>query len=213
MNKIKSEQASEPLRLRENVIIDGRFYSAGSPVPFASEVELPESLKHLIATGDEPPFYTHSERLIYDGRSDLGEPATLYKFLDGQGIGVRRQAMQVSAGLQEQVFAEQAVEASNKLPPETEEALAAAHSRHIGLERAQLQYDRDAIDRAYESATQEAESRTVVFHVKRGAVYVRYEKTKLKPGETVYTKQPNGEMWAAGIIDAEGQPPDSEIHP
>ena len=56
-----SPSQPEPVILRENSIIDGVFYLAGEPLPFAREEDLPPNLKGLVATGDEE-FYSHAER-------------------------------------------------------------------------------------------------------------------------------------------------------
>ena len=62
-------------------------------------------------------------------------------------------------------------------------------TNNVSLVKAQLEHNQRVIDSAYEAAAQEVESRMVVFHVKRGALYVRCEKTKLRPGESVLTKE------------------------
>ena len=50
------------------------------------------------------------------------------------------------------------------------------------------------------------------YYVRRGGEMARVERAKLKLGETVFVKRPNGEMGAAGFINANGEPPDSEIY-
>jgi hypothetical protein len=207
----KSEPLPEPIVFTVSLIESGKYIRAGEPTPYLCAEDVPAHLREYIADGSEE-FYTHAERLIYDGRPDHGEPATLYRFLDGQGRGIRRQAGQVAAGLQEQIYAEREVEAANALSPETEEALQDSHDRHTALMKAQMQYDRDAIDRTYEIAAQESEPQKL--YVKRGSVHVSTEKvSRFKPGEHVFARRPSGEYENVGIVDSEGQLPPEEITP
>ena len=117
----------------------------------------------------------------------------------------------MAAGLQEQIFAEREVEAANKLSPETEEALAASHSRHIGLAKAQMQSSQDAMDRLHEELTRTREPQKM--YLKRGSVYVSAEKTSPRPAEHVFVKRPSGQYESIGLVDSEGTLPDEEITP
>ena len=117
--------------------------------------------------------------------------------------------MRAASILQEQLYAEQEVEAANKLSPETEEALQDSHDKHAALMKAQMQHDRDAIDRLHESLA--AESEPIQRFVRRGSVYVRIEKAKLAAGEPVFIKHPGGNHEIIGTTDVDGTPPEPPI--
>ena len=193
----KKQQPAEPIRLRTAAIIDGAYYREGEPLPFVSENEVPPNLRHLIASdadAEGPPPFDPAERNFYSPH-------------------LRRQARAVRGNIQFQDWAEQEVEAAGKLPPETEEALQAAHDKAIGLVKAQAKFNQEAADNAYESAVRQAEEVQTQYFVRRGGEMARVERAKLKPGETCFVKRPNGEYEASGFIDANGTWPEPEIYP
>jgi hypothetical protein len=57
-------------------VVDGRYFAAGEVTPYAHESDLPESLKGLVARGDED-FYHPSQRDIYQGNL-LGQSLALF---------------------------------------------------------------------------------------------------------------------------------------
>ena len=205
----KKSEPAEPLRLRENAIVDGVFIRAGEPTPFARVEDLPESLKPLLADGSEE-FYHPSERLIYDNPQPGPDPGVVYQPLSG-GQWVRRQARQAASISQEQIYAEEQAQADAALPIETQEALEAKHSGHIEKLKAQMQYDRDAMDRLHESL--EAEAKPQPFFIKRGSVFQDARKVKPRPSERVFVKRLSGEYEFIGVVDSEGELPPEEIIP
>ena len=112
--------------------------------------------------------------------------------------------------MEQQVWAEEQAEAAGKLPPETEAALQDAHDKASALAKAQIQFNRDQTDAAYESAAQEAEGRAVQFFVKRGGEMGKVQNARLKPGEKCFMR--DGDEWVfAGFIDSNGEPPPQPI--
>jgi hypothetical protein len=106
--------------LSVNAIIDGKFYGAGTPLPFTSENDLPEVLRSFIATGEEASTQP-VVRNIYDLH-----PAA------------RRAVRRLEMHAAHQEFAEQV--AAEPLPPETAAALEASHELHIGRAKAEAEY-------------------------------------------------------------------------
>ena len=204
------EQLTEPIRLTVSLIESGKFIRAGEQTPYLCVEDVPEHLRQYLVIGNEGPFFTPAERDFYNNPQP--EPELIYQPLSGER-GLRRQAAQAASILQEEIYAEEQVEAANKLSPELEEVLQNSHDQHVALTKARLEANQRFTDAAYESATQEAESRTVVFHVKRGAIYARCEKTKLRAGENVFTKEESGEWVFAGVVDSNGEPPPQPIIP
>jgi hypothetical protein len=185
---MKPEQPpAEPIRLSTGAIVDGRYFAAGSVLPFTKEADVPENLRPYIATEEEilpPPV-----RNIYDLPPHL-----------------RRQARQIQANVQWQDWAE--AQASEPLPPDVAEVLQDSHDKYISI-KAQMAYNQDASDNAYASAAPREPQK---FFVKRGAVYADARKaSKLKVAENVYALRPNGEYECIGIVDSEGQLPPEEI--
>ena len=159
--------------------------------PYAIESDLPENLKGLVATGNEVP-YSPAERNIYELPPHL-----------------RRQAREIEGVVQWQSWCEE--RAAEPLPPGVEEVLQAEHDKRIGHTKAQMAFNQDAVDAAYEVAAAEAAAKETQYYVRRGGEMARVQNARLKPGETCFVRRPNGEMEAAGHVDAYGQPPDSEI--
>ena len=137
------EKYTDAVKLKTAAIINGAYYAAFEPLPFQSEHELPPNLRPLVVTdadAEGPPPFNPSERNIYGpgpGGAAVHEPGVVFQPLSG-GQWVQRQARQAAVGMEAQGWAEQEAEAAGQLPVETEEALQAAHSKHIGLVKAQM---------------------------------------------------------------------------
>ena len=102
--------------------------------------------------------------------------------------------------------------AAQALPAETEEALQAEHELRSAKAKVQLAYNQKLTDAAYEAAAKQAAETETQYFVKRGGEWGKVQNAKLKPGETCFVKRPNGEYEASGYVNAEGEPPDSEIY-
>ena len=191
----KAPSQPEPIVLTTNCIVDGVFIPAGDPVPYTSEKDLPETLRPLVALGDEEPPYHPAERNIY-----FGSPA-------GRG-----QARRILGNVLLQDNVETAELAAQALPAETEEALQAAHDKASALAKAQLAGRAEQTDGIYEAAAQQAAATETQFYVRRGGEWGKVQNAKLRPGETCFVKRPNGEYEASGYVNAEGEPPDPEIY-
>jgi hypothetical protein len=203
------EKPAGPVVLSANCIADGRFIPAGSETPFTEET-LPPHLREYLARGDED-FFTHASRNIYNQQPGP-EPGPVFYQATGGAQFVRRQASRAARGMEEQVMAEEW--ANEPLPVETQEALADIHDRASALAKAQIQFNRDQADIAYEQAEAEAAAKEArqQLYVRRGGEFGRVERARLKPGEPVFVKRENGEMEAVGIIDSRGEPPEPEIY-
>jgi hypothetical protein len=187
-------KTAEPLVLSVNAIINGQFFSAGTPLPFTDESALPESLKPFVAGPDAPKPFDPSVRNIYD-LSPLA----------------RREVRRLESIAAEKEWAQQV--ADEPLPPETAAALEASHELHIGRAKAQAEYSQRLSDGIYKQLEEEAAARVVQLYVRRGGEWGRVQNSKLKPGETVFAKRENGEMEAVGVINSRGEPPPQEIIP
>jgi hypothetical protein len=200
------EKPAGPVVLSANVLVDGKFISAGSETPF-SEATLPEHLRQYLATGQED-FYSPSQRNIYGGQPPAPDVGFVYQPLSGGQW--RRQAGQVANVVQEQDQAAEAA-AANELPEEVKEVLQAEHDLRIGKARAQMKVNQDASANAYEAAAQRAEEVQTQYFVRRGGAWGKVQNCQLRPGETVFVKRENGQMEAAGTVNAAGEPPPSEF--
>jgi hypothetical protein len=170
-------------------VATGQFYCAGTAVPF-TETDLPAALQPFVATGEEPSIQP-VERNIYNSWS------------------IRRQVHRLEKGVALQEAAEE--EATAPLPPETAEALLAAHELHIGAALKQAEYSQGLSDAAYAQAAEAAAAKVTQYFVRRGGEWARAERARLKAGETCFIKRPNGETEAAGTVDSSGGLPPPEI--
>jgi hypothetical protein len=186
--------AKPSLRLSTNCIVNGKFIPAGSPVPFATEADLPPNLKGLVATGDEE-FYDPSDRNLYFG--------------DPRG---RSRARQLLSNVLWQDQVESAELEARKLPAETQAALEDEHTLRIARLKAQAEYNQGLSDAAYEAASKQAAETETEYYVKRGGEWGKVQNARLRPGEPCFVKRPNGQYEVSGYIDANGEPPDSEIY-
>ena len=128
----------------------------------------------------------------------------------------RREAARLAGAAAAQEWAEEEALRQGELPKETLEALQAAHDTQIGIAlatAASAERTRNAgITAAQEAAAREAEpAKPLAFFVRRGGEWGRIERSKLKPGEHVFTKRPNGQMQTVGVVDAIGQAPPEEM--
>jgi hypothetical protein len=126
----------------------------------------------------------------------------------------RREAAKLAATIAAQERAEAEVEAAGKLPRETLEAIQAEHDKHIALQIKAAEVrarNRDAAVIAAQEAAVAAERPAAKLYVRRGAVFRKAEEARLRPGETVYQRQPGGDWWAAGLVDSSGALPPEEI--
>ena len=184
------EQPTTTLMLSVNAIIGGKFYGAGTPLPFTDENDLPASLKPFRATGEEPSTQP-VERNIYD-----------------LPLSVRRQVRKLELAAAEKEWAE--AQAAAPLREDVAAALEAEHDIAIGRAKAQMAFNQSAIDNAHAAAAAAAEPAPLF--VRRGAVYKRCDATRLRPGEQFFAKRAGGWEYV-GVINARGEPPPPEITP
>jgi hypothetical protein len=212
MPQQKPEQPPAPVVLTTDAIIAGRFYQAGDALPFTSAAGLPAPLKPFVISEDdgaEPP-----------GPPGIRfEPGVIYNIDDRGAILTRAGAREAARLAGEAAWQQQAEEEAlrqGEPPPETIAAPQDEHDKHIGLQIKAAEVAQARIDATYAQAQEAAEREAEpvepqAFHVKRGAVYRKAEEVRLRPGETVYQRQPSGEWWAAGQVDANGGLPEVTI--
>jgi hypothetical protein len=189
-----------------------RLFRRGEPTPYRDISEVPGPLRGFVVAPDdslpeesEERFGNYELNVIYSVNSD-----------GSRGRAIRRQIAELSNALAEQEWAEDEARRQGELPEETRDALQAAHDAAIALETKQLEiYTRDrdaAIAAAQDAAAREGEpAKPSPLFVRRGAVYRKAEEARLRPGEPVYQRQPSGEWWVAGQVNANGGLPPPEV--
>jgi hypothetical protein len=153
-------------------------------------------LRPLVVTG-EP-----GEAEEPDGPQNAAfELNTLYQVDDDGRLGrqLRRKVERQIAELQAENEQEELLEAqmaNAQLPPEIAQDLQEEHESHVGLQAAQMAADANRSDAAAAAAE------IPRMYVKRGSRhYVEIHRTKLKPGEPVFTKER-----PAALTNASAQP-------
>ena len=135
-----------PIVLSVNAVIDGRFFRAGEPVPYADEKAVPDPLKPFITAAepdDEPegaPGIRFQQGIIYR--------------TDAQGHIItktgRRRAAELAHEAAVQAAAEAAAEDAQVLPDGVAEALQAEHDIRIGIALKTAELAAEQRDRAPE---------------------------------------------------------------
>jgi hypothetical protein len=210
MPKPKPPEPPAVIRISANTILDGKFYKRGEPLPFSKVEDLPPNLKPLVVTGEPEDEEPEGAR----GSFQLNTP---YEVTDDDRLGrkvrrrVERQIADLEAVNEEQDWIEEEVN-SAELPPEVAQSLEEEHRRHVDMQRAQLAVDAQRSDEASDAAAVAAEPPRL--YVKRGSRhYAPGDKAKLKRGEPVYQRTPDGKLEYVGETtgDAEPQLPDVPI--
>jgi hypothetical protein len=198
----KQTEPLTPIRLSDNTIIDGKFYVMGDPLPFARVEDLPPSLQPLVVT-DEPEEFDDEPR----GAFELN---AVYRVTDDNRLGrqVQRQIAQLEALAEEKEWIEE--EADAPLPPEVAESLQASHQDAVAQQAAQAGADAERADQIADAviATQEPPQ---LFVKRGGRHYAPALKARLKPGEDVFTREPDGSFQCIGITESKGELPDLPI--
>lgn len=161
-------------------------------MPFGSESDLPESLKPFIATAEAPPPEP-VERNIYSSWRAARQVDRLAK-----GIALQEAAEEI---------------ASEPLPEDVQAALEAEHNIAIGRAKAEAEYRQGLADATYKQIEEEAAAKVTQYFVRRGGEWARVQNARLKPGETAFVRRENGQMEAAGTVNAAGEPPPAEVTP
>jgi hypothetical protein len=199
----KTTQPPGPIRISTNTILNGRFYNRGEPLPVASAADLPDNLKPLVVTEPEAEEEPNEPRGSF-------ETGVVYEMTsDGRlGRAVRRQAAVMEAAAQEDEWIEEQMDAP--LPPQIAESLQEAHESSVARQAAQAAADTARADQASDAAA--AASEPPRLYVKRGSRhYAPADKARLKPGEPVYVRQPEGGLECIGTTDSKAELPDLPI--
>jgi hypothetical protein len=101
-------------------------------------------------------------------------------------------------------------EADQPLRPDIAEALEAAHDKAIGVALKQAEINQRLSDAAYEQAAQAAQPRELF--VRRGGEMGRTDRCRLRVGETVFARMPNGEYESVGRVNSNGEIPNEVIY-
>jgi len=197
--------------LTVNAVINGGWFGAGTPIPFETPEEVPEPLRPFIVSEPEAPEEPEEYRGDY-------QPNTVY-LMNPAGPGGRalREVAQLAGAAAEQEAAEEAAQAAAHLDEETAQILQADHDAAVAFqikaaEVAQAQRDAPVIAAQRELEEEAAGGKPAVsFYVRRGAVWSLATRARLRPGEPVYVKQPSGQWWTVGVVDANGALPPPEV--
>jgi hypothetical protein len=194
--------------VRVGGFVGSKLVRAGEPTPYKTAADVPIALR---------PFIINNEVDVGPAESSAGgmfQPGVVYN-TDAAGHIVSRRGQREAARLAREASWQDEVEASaiaaNELPPETQAALEDARAVDIALqiktaEIAQARRDdQEAALRAGETA------KPPELFVRRGAVFMHTAKAKLRPGETVFARQPSGEWWGAGVVDSTASLPPPEV--
>ena len=197
------------IRISDNTIIDGKFYVRGTPLPYATVAAMPEILKPLVVTGepeeDEEPA----------GARGAFQTNTLYEVTDDNRLGraVRRRVERQIAALEDENARADWIEEevnSAELPPEVAAELQDAHDSHVELQRAQAKADAARSDAASDAAAAALEPPQL--YVRRGSRhYAPALSARLKAGESVFTRNPEGRFEYVGIVNGHGELPNLPI--
>jgi hypothetical protein len=199
----KQAETPAPITLTCNTILDGRFIVAGEPLPCASEADVPETLRAYIVTDS-----TEAEEP--DGPRGAFELNTLYQVTSDGRLGRRlqREVAQMEAENAREEWIEE--EASRPLPQEIVADLEDEHHKHVSLQAAQLGAAQVMSDSVADAAQEAAEPPVLL--VRRGVRhYARALSARLKPGEPVFIKEPDGSFQFIGTTDSKAQLPDLPV--
>jgi hypothetical protein len=193
-----------PISISTNTIIGNKFYTAGEPLPFARVEDLPENLRPLVVSNEPEPEEPNVARANF-------QTGVLYEVTDDNRLGralrrnVQRQVAELEAAAEEDEWVEEQLDAP--LPPQIAESLQEAHEDAVAFAKAQLAADAARSDAASDAAATAAEPPTLF--VRRGSRhYAVAHKAKLKPGEPVFVRQPEGRFECIGTTSGDSELPD-----
>ena len=203
MAKPTTEPTAEPIRISTNTILNGKFYTAGDPLPVERAEDLPEILRPLVVSRELEPEEPGEARANFQ----MGE---IYRVTDDNRLGRRlqRQVAQMEAATEEQDWIEEQLDAP--LPEEVASALQDSYESDVARQAAQAGADARRADELADSVAAEAEPPPL--YVKRGSRhYAPAVNARLKAGESVFTRNPEGRFEYVGIVDGHGELPDLPI--
>jgi hypothetical protein len=206
MSKQPTEPAA-PIRISTNTIWEGKFYTAGEPLPFERIADLPENLQPLVVTSEPEAEEPNEPRGSF-------QTGVIYEMTPDGRLGralrrkVERQVAELEAAAQENDWIEEQV-ATAELPPEIAKDLQEEHEAAIAFAKAQAEADARRSDEVSDAAAAELPR----MYVKRGGRhYAPADKARLLPGENVFIRQPaDGRFECIGITDGDAQLPDLPI--
>ena len=209
-------EAPSLIRFTTNVIAPdpaapggSRFIVAGQDSPYRSLDEVPINLRGVIASGEPEPQEPNEARANF-------QTGVVYELTDDNRLGraLRRKVERQVRGLQaENAFEEQLEEqaANEELPPEIVADLEQSHAAAVGLEAAQRAAEAQAADALSDDVAESLEP-PELFVQRPGRHYQSALKAKLKPGENVYVREPDGSYEFIGTCDSMGGLPDPPLH-
>jgi hypothetical protein len=192
------------VRISTNTIINGKFYKRGEPLPFTKAEDLPPNLRPLVVTNEPEEAEEPNEPT---GAFQLN---TLYQVTSEGRLGrrVQREIQRMEDDEARDEWIEEQMDAP--LPPAVAESLQADHERDIEMQRAQAQVDARRSDEASDAAA--AAGAVPTLYVRRGSRhYAPALNARLKAGESVFVRKPEGRFEYVGIVNGDGELPDLPI--
>jgi hypothetical protein len=198
------------VRISTNTILGNTFYKAYDPLPFSRVEDLPENLRALAVTGPEPE---EDDEEPNDGPRNVAFQLNTPYGVDEDGRLTRahrrkvdRQVAELEAKNAQAEWIEDEL-ASAELPPEIAEDLQAKHDDAVAFAKAQAEVDARRADEVADSIIAAQDPPTLF--VRRGSRhYAPAHKTRLKPGEPVFIRKPEGRFECIGETDGHSQLPD-----
>jgi hypothetical protein len=187
---------------------DGKsvYLAAGELSPWTRIEDVPPRLQNVIESeaAEEP-----------EGPRGSFHLNTPYEVTDDNRLGraVRRRVERQIADLEDENARADWIEEevnSAEWPPEVAAELQDAHDSHVELQRAQAQVDARRSDEVSDAAAAALEPPRL--YVKRGSRhYAPAVNARLKAGESVFTRNPEGRFEYIGIVNGDGELPDPPI--
>ena len=209
----KQTTPAAPIRISDNLIMDGKFFNRYEPLPVERVEDLPEHIRPLLVSGPDPE---ESERQPDDGPRNIAFQLNTPYGVDEDGrltrahqCKVDREVAQLEAKNAQEEWLEDTL-ANSELPPEIVADLQAKHEDAIGFAKAQAEVDANRADEVADAVI--AEQELVQMYVKRGSRhYAPVGTARLKAGDPVFIRQPSGRFHFVGEVDGDGQLPDLPI--
>jgi hypothetical protein len=200
------------IRISDNTILAGKFYSRYEPLPVERVEDLPLILQPLVVSGPEPEGEEPDDS---QPRNAMFEMNTLYQVDPDGRLGrqlqrrVQRQVAELEAAAQEADWIEEEISAA-ELPASIAAELEDSHRADVERQKAQAAVDARRSDEASDAAA--TSLKPPQFFVRRGSRhYTPIGSARLKPGEPVFIRKPEGRFEFIGETDSKGSPPDVPI--